>query len=66
MPITARYPSYLSRNQAAIEQVKAARNTDELQVAVMKWGVSADAIRKAVIKKMSELQRQSLSHTHVR
>ena len=66
MPITARYPSYLSRNQAAIEQVKAARDTDELQAAVMKWGVSADAIRKAVIKKMTELQRQSLSPNHPR
>ena len=66
MPITARYTSHLSRIQAAVQQIEAARTTQELQAAVMKWGVSADAIRKAVIKKMTELQKQSLSHTHVR
>ena len=55
MPITARYPSHLSRIQAAVQQIEAARTTQELQAAVMHWGVGADAIRIAVIKKVKQL-----------
>ncbi len=65
MPITARYPSHLSRIQAAVQQVEEASTTLELQAAVMHWGVGSDAIRIAVIKKIKQLSDQSLTRVHV-
>ena len=58
MPITARYPSHISRIQAAVEQIESCQTTAALQAVVRQHGTGNDRIRSAIIKKIQQLSNQ--------